>query len=70
MMGTHGRTGLARVLMGSVAEYVLTRADCPVLAVKTPQSVSMFDRRTAIGLLANVHKLVQGRIRRSLKSTK
>ncbi len=35
VMGTHGRTGLARLLMGSVAEFVLPRADCPVLAVKT-----------------------------------
>jgi nucleotide-binding universal stress UspA family protein len=40
VMGTHGRTGLARVLMGSVAEYVLSRADCPVLAVKTLQGGS------------------------------
>jgi universal stress protein A len=40
VMGTHGRTGLARLLMGSVAEYVLPRADCPVMVVKTPQGVS------------------------------
>jgi nucleotide-binding universal stress UspA family protein len=31
---THGRTGLARVLVGSVAEAVLRKAPCPVLAVK------------------------------------
>ena len=36
VMGTHGRTGLARVLMGSVAEAVLRRASCPVLTVKQP----------------------------------
>jgi nucleotide-binding universal stress UspA family protein len=36
VLGTHGRTGLARLLMGSVAEGVLRRASCPVLAVKTP----------------------------------
>ena len=35
VMGTHGRTGLSRLLMGSVTEYVVPRADCPVLAVKT-----------------------------------
>jgi nucleotide-binding universal stress UspA family protein len=40
VMGTHGRSGLARLLFGSVAEYVLPRADCPVLVVKTPQGVS------------------------------
>jgi hypothetical protein len=35
-MGTHGRTGLGRVLMGSTAESVLSKADCPVLVVKSP----------------------------------
>ncbi|MCS6975828.1 MAG: universal stress protein [Gemmatales bacterium] len=34
VMGTHGRTGLGRLLMGSVAEHVLRRAKCPVLLVK------------------------------------
>lgn len=34
VMGTHGRTGLSRLLMGSVAEKVLRRAPCPVLTVK------------------------------------
>jgi nucleotide-binding universal stress UspA family protein len=36
VIGTHGRTGLGRFLMGSVAEQVLRTAPCPVLAVKTP----------------------------------
>jgi nucleotide-binding universal stress UspA family protein len=36
VMGTHGRTGLPRLLMGSVAEQVVRRASCPVLTVKTP----------------------------------
>lgn len=36
VMGTHGRTALRRLLMGSVAEQVLRRAPCPVLTVKTP----------------------------------
>jgi nucleotide-binding universal stress UspA family protein len=36
VMGTHGRSGLARLLFGSVTEFVLPRADCPVLAVKAP----------------------------------
>jgi nucleotide-binding universal stress UspA family protein len=35
VMGTHGRTGLTRLLMGSVAERVVRGATCPVLAVKT-----------------------------------
>src|SRR5262245_52486758 len=33
VIGTHGRTGLSRVLLGSVAEAVLRLAPCPVLAV-------------------------------------
>jgi nucleotide-binding universal stress UspA family protein len=36
VMGTHGRTGLGRVLMGSVAEGVVRRAPCPVLTIKNP----------------------------------
>ena len=36
--GTHGRTGLRRILMGSVAEQVLRGAPCPVLTVR-PQEL-------------------------------
>jgi len=35
VMPTHGRTGLLRLLMGSVAEEVVRKAHCPVLTVKT-----------------------------------
>jgi nucleotide-binding universal stress UspA family protein len=38
VMGTHGRTGLGRLLMGSVAEQIVRKAACPVLTVKTPMS--------------------------------
>lgn len=34
VMGTHGRTALARLLLGSVAEAVLRKAPCPVLTAK------------------------------------
>ena len=34
VMGTHGRTGLSHVLVGSVAEQVLRIAGCPVLTVR------------------------------------
>lgn len=34
VMGTHGRGGLARLLMGSVAEQVVRKAACPVLTLK------------------------------------
>lgn len=40
VMGTHGRTGLKHVLMGSVAERVVRMAPCPVLVTRstTPSS--------------------------------
>lgn len=34
VLSTHGRTGMRRVLMGSVAEAVVRTANCPVLTVK------------------------------------
>lgn len=36
VMGTHGRTGLDRLLMGSVAEQVMRKAPCPVLTARAP----------------------------------
>ena len=36
VLGTHGRTGLTRLLMGSVAEAVVRRAHCPVLTYRQP----------------------------------
>lgn len=38
VMSTHGRTGLAHILMGSVTEYVLRNARCPVFSVHPPRS--------------------------------
>ncbi|MPZ76024.1 MAG: hypothetical protein GEU77_05830 [Deltaproteobacteria bacterium] len=37
VMSTHGRTGLAHMLIGSVTGRVLRRAPCPILAVPTPR---------------------------------
>ncbi len=34
VMGSHGRTGLTRLLLGSVTEAVMRRASCPMLIVK------------------------------------
>lgn len=34
IMGTHGRTGLRQILFGSVAEYVLKHAHCPVMTMR------------------------------------
>jgi nucleotide-binding universal stress UspA family protein len=36
VLGTHGRTGLGRMLMGSVAEHVVRKAECPIITVKVP----------------------------------
>jgi nucleotide-binding universal stress UspA family protein len=36
VVGSHGRTGLTRMLLGSVAERVVRLAHCPVLVVKVP----------------------------------
>jgi nucleotide-binding universal stress UspA family protein len=37
IIGTHGRTGLAHLVMGSVAEKIVASAPCPVLTVKHPE---------------------------------
>jgi nucleotide-binding universal stress UspA family protein len=34
LMGTHGRTGLAHVFLGSVAEHVVRQAPCPMLVIR------------------------------------
>jgi nucleotide-binding universal stress UspA family protein len=36
-MGTHGRSGFAHLLLGSVAEKVVRRSSCPVLTVRTAE---------------------------------
>ena len=40
VMGTHGRTGLARMVMGSVTEQVVRRAPCPVLTVRPAEALA------------------------------
>ncbi len=47
VMGTHGRTGLSRLLMGSVAEQVVRRAPCPVLTMKAPFPAELAEARQA-----------------------
>jgi universal stress protein A len=36
VIGTHGRTGVSHLLLGSVAERIVRRAACPVLTVRLP----------------------------------
>ena len=35
VMGTHGRTGVAHLFLGSVAEKVVRTAPCPVLTIRS-----------------------------------
>jgi len=37
VLGAHGRTGLAYILLGSVADRVVHKARCPVLTVRHPE---------------------------------
>ena len=41
VLGTHGRTGLSRLLMGSVAEQVVRYAECPVLVVPSSHALRL-----------------------------
>ena len=43
VIGTHGRTGVDRLVMGSVAERVMREAPCSVLVVKLPKGVPVPD---------------------------
>jgi nucleotide-binding universal stress UspA family protein len=38
VVGSHGRTGIEKLLMGSVASHVVTHAPCSVLVVKLPKT--------------------------------
>ena len=40
IMGTHGRTGILHVLLGSVAEKVVRLAPCPVLVTRRPTDIT------------------------------
>jgi nucleotide-binding universal stress UspA family protein len=50
VMGTHGATGLRRLLMGSVAEGVARKAPCPVISMQTsvPQEAPVLSRSGAV----------------------
>jgi nucleotide-binding universal stress UspA family protein len=47
VMGTHGLTGIAHLLLGSVAEHVVRHAPCPVLTVRSPRRIADTDSRAA-----------------------
>jgi len=39
VIGTHGRTGISHVMLGSVAEKVVRKSLCPVLTVRMPPPI-------------------------------
>ncbi len=39
VMATHGRTGIVRFVLGSVAEAVVRKASCPVLTIRSEEAV-------------------------------
>jgi nucleotide-binding universal stress UspA family protein len=43
VMGSHGRTGIKRLVLGSVAEHVLRHAQCPVVTVRSFHNISRSD---------------------------
>jgi universal stress protein A len=47
VLATHGRTGVARVVMGSVAEEVVRKSKCPVLTIKPTAAAVAANRSTA-----------------------
>lgn len=49
VIGTHGRRGMNRVLLGSVADCVVRLAPCPVLTVRQPPRA-----RAVIGVVERV----------------
>jgi nucleotide-binding universal stress UspA family protein len=54
VMGTHGRTGLERLLLGSVAEKVMREALCSVLVVKLPKKTRSADQPEMAAALSPV----------------
>jgi len=47
VLGTHGRSGLGRLLLGSVAEAVMRTAPCPVLTIKPTATIETNPTETA-----------------------
>ena len=45
VIGTHGRTGLSHIMLGSVAEKVIRKAPCPVLTVRKPPPITNTELR-------------------------
>jgi nucleotide-binding universal stress UspA family protein len=55
VMGTRGRKGLGRLLMGSVAEQVVRNAPCPVVTVNSPAAEAEVSTETAAPIRTVLH---------------
>jgi len=44
VMGTHGRTGMSHLLLGSLAEKLVRRSPCPVVTVRAPHPLRVVGR--------------------------
>ncbi len=64
VMGTHGRRGLHRLLLGSVAEAVVRRADVPVLTVRSRWHEGCEARNCAVCTAHVTPEVVQARAER------
>jgi len=54
VMGTHGRGGVAHLLLGSVTERVVRTALCPVLTVRGVAPVPVVEEKETVGVPATV----------------
>ena len=58
VVGTHGRTGLSRLFMGSVAQHIVRMAPCPVLTVRHPERGFLQPDVAPVASYANARSLV------------
>jgi nucleotide-binding universal stress UspA family protein len=61
IMGSHGRTGLSRLLLGSVAEQVMRRATCPVLIMRGTSGQSALAENAAVPVGTSLEAGKRGR---------
>jgi nucleotide-binding universal stress UspA family protein len=54
VMGTHGRTGIAHLFLGSVAEKVVRTAPCPVLTIRGETRDRVLEPDVQPGTMANI----------------
>jgi nucleotide-binding universal stress UspA family protein len=58
VMGTRGRQGLGRLLMGSVAEQVVRNAPCPVVTVNSPSREPAAEAEASTGTAAPIRTIL------------